>query len=255
MKRKSNYRYLLIPLFIFIFTFSSTAFAQELSEEGAEDLITGDERIEPDDFGTAQYAVTFIPAADFQQRGSSSFNYYLGGYVYRTGGASMWWAPVNVPNGVDIYRVRMYSYDNSTANVGHYLTRYTGSATTQDLGNTSTSGTPGYTSVSFDPAHIIDNRYGYVINCIQSTTTSETMIRGARISWRRVIGPAGGQVFWDVPPTHTFFREINNLARSGVTTGWPDGSFRPSWSVTREAMAAFMSRFGGLAQGYDTADP
>ena len=48
--------------------------------------------------------------------------------------------------------------------------------------------------------------------------------------------------FADVPAAHPFCGEISWLATTGVTTGWPDGTFRPASSVTREAMAAFLYR-------------
>ena len=58
--------------------------------------------------------------------------------------------------------------------------------------------------------------------------------------------------FSDVPVTHPFCGEIAWLAESGVTTGYPDGSFRPGLSVSREAMAAFLYR---LHTGEDAAAP
>jgi Tol biopolymer transport system component len=48
--------------------------------------------------------------------------------------------------------------------------------------------------------------------------------------------------FTDVPESHTFFHEIEWLAASGITTGFGDGTFRPGNAVTRQSMAAFLSR-------------
>jgi hypothetical protein len=48
--------------------------------------------------------------------------------------------------------------------------------------------------------------------------------------------------FSDVPPSHQFFEEISWLANSGVANGFPDGTYKPSQAVTRQAMAAFMLR-------------
>ncbi len=48
--------------------------------------------------------------------------------------------------------------------------------------------------------------------------------------------------FSDVQTTHQFCKEIQWLVNRGVTTGWPDGTFRPEDSVQRGAMAAFMYR-------------
>ena len=50
--------------------------------------------------------------------------------------------------------------------------------------------------------------------------------------------------FTDVPADKQFYREISWLAEQGVTTGWPDGSFRPTEPVHRDAMAAFVYRYG-----------
>lgn len=51
--------------------------------------------------------------------------------------------------------------------------------------------------------------------------------------------------FRDVPVSGQFFREMSWLARTGVATGWPDGTYRPLASVNRDAMAAFMYRLAG----------
>ena len=52
--------------------------------------------------------------------------------------------------------------------------------------------------------------------------------------------------FVDVPTDFAFFREVEWLASTGITTGWtlPDGTreFRPGSNVTRESTAAFMYR-------------
>ena len=49
--------------------------------------------------------------------------------------------------------------------------------------------------------------------------------------------------FRDVPANHQFAREITWLASTGISTGWPDGTFRPKDPVARDAMAAFMVRW------------
>lgn len=48
--------------------------------------------------------------------------------------------------------------------------------------------------------------------------------------------------FSDVPTAQPFCIEINWLLDSGITGGFPDGTFRPSATVTRQAMAAFLFR-------------
>lgn len=59
--------------------------------------------------------------------------------------------------------------------------------------------------------------------------------------------------FTDVPRNHKFFREVEWLASTGITTGFSNGTFRPGAPVERQAMAAFLQRFeekffGGTAK-------
>jgi predicted outer membrane repeat protein len=56
----------------------------------------------------------------------------------------------------------------------------------------------------------------------------------------------GTPTFPDVPTDHQFFDEIEWLASTEITGGFGDGTYRPSASVSRQAMAAFLFRFGQL---------
>ena len=51
--------------------------------------------------------------------------------------------------------------------------------------------------------------------------------------------------FKDVPTTHQFYKEISWMASKGISTGYADGTFRPSAKITRDAMAAFFYRLAG----------
>jgi hypothetical protein len=62
----------------------------------------------------------------------------------------------------------------------------------------------------------------------------------------------GGSTFTDVSSTHPFVDEIEEVATAGVAQGFPDGTYRPSQPVTRQAMAAFLSR-AGSSIAYDEA--
>jgi hypothetical protein len=48
--------------------------------------------------------------------------------------------------------------------------------------------------------------------------------------------------FSDVPPSKPFHDEITWLASTGITNGYPDGTFHPDDDVSRQAMAAFLYR-------------
>lgn len=56
----------------------------------------------------------------------------------------------------------------------------------------------------------------------------------------------GAQQFADVNPSTMFYKEISWMADQGITTGWPDSTFRPGEATSREAMAAFLYRVSKL---------
>ena len=51
--------------------------------------------------------------------------------------------------------------------------------------------------------------------------------------------------FSDVAPSHPLRASIEWLALQGITTGYADGTFRPSATVNRDSMAAFLYRLAG----------
>ncbi len=62
--------------------------------------------------------------------------------------------------------------------------------------------------------------------------------------------------FSDVPDDHPFVTEISWLVEAQLTTGFPDGRFRPTAEVSRQAAAAFLYRLAGepavsSAAGFD----
>jgi hypothetical protein len=59
---------------------------------------------------------------------------------------------------------------------------------------------------------------------------------------------AATRSFTDVPPSNPFYADINWMAGTGITTGYPDGGFHPAANVTRQSMSAFMHR---LVNGYE----
>lgn len=48
--------------------------------------------------------------------------------------------------------------------------------------------------------------------------------------------------FTDIPATRVFAKEIGWLKSAGITTGWPDGTFRPLEPLRRDTTAAFLKR-------------
>ena len=65
--------------------------------------------------------------------------------------------------------------------------------------------------------------------------------------------------FSDVGRSNVHARNIDELARRGITVGYQDGTFRPSGSVTRAQLATFLTRSLGLdpvpGQRFPDVDP
>jgi hypothetical protein len=55
--------------------------------------------------------------------------------------------------------------------------------------------------------------------------------------------------FSDVDHDHLFCKEIAWFAAEGITTGWPDQTFRPRNDTTRQVMAAWFYRWAGSPPG------
>ena len=53
------------------------------------------------------------------------------------------------------------------------------------------------------------------------------------------------QRFTDVPDNLMFSKEINWIHDAGITTGWPDGTYRPHAATQRAAAVAFLYRLNG----------
>jgi hypothetical protein len=76
---------------------------------------------------------------------------------------------------------------------------------------------------------------------------SDTYLQQCRVTWHRSISQAPFvATFGDVPTSHTYFRAIEALSDSGITSGCGGGNFCPNQSVTRGEMAAFLARALGL---------
>jgi len=58
--------------------------------------------------------------------------------------------------------------------------------------------------------------------------------------------PPAASPFTDMTPASSFYKEVTWMASTGITKGWPDGTFRPGSAVTRDAMAAFLYRLDRL---------
>ena len=54
--------------------------------------------------------------------------------------------------------------------------------------------------------------------------------------------PALAADFSDVPPSHNFYPAVADCSSKGIAGGYPDGTFRPSATVTRSNFCVMLSR-------------
>lgn len=63
-----------------------------------------------------------------------------------------------------------------------------------------------------------------------------------RLAGSPAFAPPSVPTFNDVSISHPFYKQIEWLASTGITTGWEDGGFHPGAPIARDAMAAFLQR-------------
>ena len=77
---------------------------------------------------------------------------------------------------------------------------------------------------------------------LESVSREATAAFLYRLSGSPAWTPSATSPFPDVRTGDPFATEIAWLASTGITTGWPDGTFRPKEPIARDAMAAFLHR-------------
>lgn len=101
----------------------------------------------------------------------------------------------------------------------------------------------GEVAFSKDPSHVYESPGVYSVSeTVASHPGADTAQRDDYI-W---VG------FRDVPPGHWAFAPVLRCVDEGLVYGYPDGLYRPSWTVSRGQMAVYISR--ALA-GDDTSVP
>jgi len=216
----------------------------------------------PDYYGIASTNYHYISGEEFQTTADSNYSHTIDGF-WTSGALSMFiqnMAPLRLPSGalVDGYTV-VYKDLLAAANLSLELNRYwvsaLGTAGTTQIGPTFTSsGDPGITSTWVDLTDFTISYFNTGTLSTQSYAftvalpgTPEVSFRGVIVHWKRQISPAPmSPTFPDVAPGFWAFQSIEALAASEITTGFPDGTFRPLEPVTRAQMATFLARALGL---------
>lgn len=212
----------------------------------------------------ANYLV--IPSAAFMpDTQATTYSVDSHGYIFTSLGATFR-APVDLPAGASVVNVCVFTYDGDTAfNVGvQWEAREMGDSDANPkealLGITSTpsSGAPGYalTCVPLSSPTLIREFQDLDGDGLSHYTWYRVSVGmggglagfgGAVITWLRTVSPApASATFGDVPTNFLYFRAIEALAASGITSGCGGGNFCPNGNVTRGEMAAFLARALGL---------
>lgn len=167
------------------------------------------------------------------------------------------WATVRLPTGALLTGMTVIYSDtdpdfNLTVDLWRQWVTAAGVKGSALVAEIQSSGVPGTTATWVDivPDHTVKYMDGstaqsYVLQV--HSWLSDLQVRGVIIGWNRQISPAPVvPTFPDVAPGYWAFQEIEALAASGITTGFPDGTFRPTAAVTRAQMATFLARALGL---------
>jgi hypothetical protein len=95
---------------------------------------------------------------------------------------------------------------------------------------------------------VIDNANNIYEIDVNFGASGQTLLLGSVAVYYRlqVSLPPDTPTFGDVPKNHPYFRAIEALAASGITSGCGAGNFCPGQPVTRGELAKFLSNALGL---------
>ena len=233
-------------------------FADFMASQGVETPeAPGDDDPNFTSFGTGA-AYWPVSGRQFEER-RTGFNKGTRGFddITRTGAAeSIVDAQLYIPSGADLNFIRAWGFDSIAANINFFVIQYclpdfgAGTSSTLILVNFATAGAPGnFSVVGAIPGNTrIDNQScTYQVRAIFGATGDNLALNKVRAQYNRQISPipAGPPPFPDILG-HPQRQAITALAASGITGGFPDGTFRPDIGLTRAQMAAFLARALGL---------
>ncbi len=162
-------------------------------------------------------------------------------------------AGVSLPAGALITGVHLQACDETAS--GHLIVHVvkvpspTGTAAALSSHSTGTSATPGCHISSAPPfSHQVDNASNsYFVLLFLRGGTNAIRFQAVRVHYQLQISqPPSKPTFDDVATNHLFYRQIEALAASGITSGCDAESYCPGATVTRAQMAAFFARALGL---------
>ena len=224
---------------------------------GSSDARLRPEAARPEAWGVAADAVETITGLAFVPAFSSIALDQEGGTGRRlclTGSPCLLNADLNLPPGAQVTAIELDGCDDdATEDVTFALIvcpGFTGNCVIHPSpSGAKTSGSPGCGrfSVAIPSGPIVDRRNDTQYAAMSMAATPNHSFRALRVFYRLRLseGPAVPS-FGDVPATHLFYRHIEALFASGITSGCGNGNFCPGQPVTRGEMAAFLAKALGL---------
>jgi hypothetical protein len=213
--------------------------------------------ISPRDYGAGNINILQIPAAAFVPF-NTTWTHDSNGYFFPVTSSLIAhaWAPLELPSGASIEYVDLYYDDTDATNdATAKILAATGSSsvgfsTIGNVASSSGSSGRGYSASAIFAYTVNDDvQYNGGAQLIVQVTLPSTSIgfKAVDIWWTRQISPAPATAtFADVPTNHPYFRVIEALAASGITSGCGGNNFCPNGTVTRQEVAKFMVRALGL---------
>ena len=207
----------------------------------------------PQQYGTQDYVVTTLSAADFYSYDDFDFP-TLSGYC-RSGCSAGFhkYAQVEVPAGAVIDYIGVNTATTGDAVMGFTLHFRDHLGGTAQLISTSI---PGHASFSTDfvgPLGVLvpsNLDRVFILDLEQAPMpfdSNQQLFGYFEVWWRRTVSdPPATPTFGDVPTSHPFYQFVEALAAAGIAAGYGNGNFGPSDPITRGQMAVFLSKALGL---------
>jgi len=203
----------------------------------------------PRTFGPATSILT-VPAASFSPFFSGTQWTNSSGYMWATGGYATFQAGVQLPAGALILSMDVEGCDESTSG---YLAVQLGSCASENCTQVAQAYTDGPDApgcgVYSTPAipEVVDNAHRAYILLAFLGQDSKIRFGAVRIHYRLQMSPAPATAtFADVPTNYPYFRAVEALAASGISSGCGGGNFCPNQYITRGEIAKFLALALGL---------
>src|SRR5262245_24188786 len=159
---------------------------------------------------------------------------------------------VVLPAGALVKKIELDGCDNTNSgNIQLYFTKCSVGGPCNDLSSLGTTNVdvPGcgrFALTLAQPVTIDSFNNSYYVDVYTNGGELATFF-AVRLYYQLQLSPAPATAtFGDVPTTHTYFRAIEALAASGITSGCGNGNFCPDQTVTRGEIAKFLANALGL---------